>query len=177
MDLDTILSTAPDASEHAPYYGKYVSLVTGGNILDTLETQLGDMQSLLGSLTEERGGHRYAPTKWSIREVVGHVSDTERVFAYRALRIGRGDQTPIEGFDQDPYVQAGPFERARLADLAEEFASVRRATLSLLRPLDAEAWMRRGVANQNEVSVRALAYVIAGHERHHRNILVERYLS
>ena len=177
MDLDTILGTAPDPSEHAPYFSKYVALAAGGNILKTLETQPSDTQSLLASIGEERGGHRYAPDKWNIREVVGHVNDTERVFAYRALRIARGDQTPLEGFDQDRYVQAGPFGRMSLADLGREFTNVRQATLALLRPLDAEAWMRRAVANKNEVSVRALAFMIAGHLRHHSNILVERYLS
>jgi len=177
MDLDTILGTLPDSSEHAPYFGKYVALAAGGNILATLERHLGDMQSLLTSIGEERGGHRYAPDKWNIREVVGHVNDTERVFAYRALRIARGDQAPLEGFDQDRYVLAGPFGRVSLADLGREFTAVRQATLALFRPLDAAAWMRRGLANQNEVSVRALAFMIAGHQRHHCNILVERYLS
>ena len=177
MDLDTILSRAPEASEYASYYGKYITLIDQRNIRDTLESQFRETQVVLSALTEEQGGHRYAPGKWSIREVVGHINDSERIFAYRALRIARGDQTPIEGFDQDAYVEGGWFERVRLAGLAAEFASIRQATLSLLRTFDAEAWTRRGIANKNEVSVRALAWIIAGHERHHRNILAERYLS
>lgn len=110
-----------------------------------------------------------------MKEVLGHLIDTERIFAYRALRIARNDKTPIEGFEQDDYVRYGPFAHCGLADLAEELGQVRTSTLSLLRRLDEEMWMRRGVANQNEISVRALAFVIAGHELHHRAILQQRY--
>jgi hypothetical protein len=109
--------------------------------------------------------------------VLGHVCDTERIFAYRALRISRADDTPVEGFEQDDYVRNGAFAQRALADLVEDFIAVRRATLSLLRNLDEAAWTRRGIANKNEVSVRALAYIIAGHELHHRRILEEKYFS
>jgi hypothetical protein len=109
--------------------------------------------------------------------VCGHVCDTERIFAYRALRIARNDQTPIEGFEQDDYVREGPFAHARFSQLVEEFGCIRRATVALFRGLDQTAWLRRGVANQSEISVRAIAYVIAGHELHHRKILEEKYFS
>jgi hypothetical protein len=130
---------------------------------------------LLSGRDEQDGDYRYAPGKWSAKEVLGHVCDTERIFAYRALRIARADATPLEGFEQDDYVRNGPFAKLALSDMVEDFIAVRRATLSLLRNLDEAAWSRRGVANKNEVSVRGLAYIIAGHELHHRSILKEKY--
>ena len=132
---------------------------------------------MLSGRSEQDGDFRYAPGKWTAKEVLGHVCDTERVFAYRALRIARADATPMEGFEQDDYVRNGPFANRPLEDLVEDFIAVRRATLSLLRNLDETAWDRRGVANKNEVSVRALAYIIAGHELHHRRILEEKYFA
>jgi DinB superfamily len=167
----------PDANEYASYYGKYVSLVVEPDILATLENQCVETAGLLSARKEADGDFRYAPGKWSVKEVLGHVSDSERVFAYRALRIARNDQTPMEGFEQDDYVKYGPFGRCSLAALIEEFKSVRQATLALFRSLDDAAWTRRGVANKNEVSVRALAYIIAGHELHHRRLLREKYFS
>lgn len=167
---------APDSSEFAPYYGKYTSRVKSEDIVATLEAQLEDTRSILGSLTESESAFRYAAEKWSIRQMLGHVIDTERIFSYRALRIARGDQTPIEGFEQDDYVRNGPFEHRSLAELIDEFATVRRATVFLLRSLNPEAWTRRGIASNNEVTVRALAYIIAGHELHHMNVLREKYL-
>ncbi len=115
------------------------------------------MLLLLSCRDEEDGNFRYAPEKWSAKEVLGHICDTERIFAYRALRIARADATPLEGFEQDDYVRNGPFAQRPVADLVEEFSAVRRATLSLLRILDEAAWTRRGIANKHEVSVRALA--------------------
>ena len=170
------LATAPDSTEFAPYYGKYTSLVKGDNIIATLETQAERSQAAFGSLTETQSNFRYAPDKWSIRQMLGHVVDAERIFSYRALRIARGDQTPIEGFEQDDYVRNGPFEHCTLAELLDEFAVVRRATLLMFRSLPADAWTRRGIASNNEVSVRALAYIIAGHELHHIEVLNQRYL-
>ena len=174
---NTPLIAPPEAAEYAPSYGRYISLVGGNDIVRTLETQGNETMALLGGLTEQQGDYRYAPEKWSIKEVVGHFTDTERIFAYRALRIARSDQTPIEGFEQDDYVRAARFGDRALAGLIDEFASVRRASLLLFQNLDGEAWMRRGVANKLEISVRAVAYVIAGHELHHRKILQERYLT
>ena len=166
----------PQPGDYAPYYEKYVALVPSGDFLEILESQLRDWQLLLAPLSEEQGNFRYAADKWSIKEVLGHLTDAERVFAYRLLRIARGDQTPLAGFEQDDYVRSGNFGNRKLCDLVDEFATVRRATISLVRSLDDTAWLRRGVASQKEVTVTALAFIIAGHDRHHRRIFEERYL-
>ena len=165
----------PLPGEYSSYYETYISLVTSEDILVTLEAQRLLTAQLLGARTERDGNFRYAPDKWTVKEVVGHLSDSERIFAYRALRIARGDQTPLSGFEQDDYVRRGNFGHRTLADIAEEFASVRSASIALFKSFESEDWERRGVANKNEISVRALAYIIAGHELHHRRILDERY--
>jgi hypothetical protein len=167
----------PTAADYAPYYGRYIDQVPDGDVIRLLEDQLAATLRLLGGVPEGRAGHRYAPDKWSIKEVVGHLSDAERIFAYRALRIARGDETPLPGFDQDPYVIAGNFDRRTLADLAAEFASIRAATLTLFRGLDEAAFQRRGTASGVVFTVRALPYIIAGHERHHVTILRQQYLA
>ncbi len=166
----------PQASEYAPFYERYIAMVPDGEIAETLETQRKETKLLLGGLSENEAEFRYAEGKWSVKEVLGHISDTERIFAYRMLRIARGDQTPLAGFEQDDYVKSGSFQARTLADLLEEFMVVRQASNVLIRSFDAAAWLRRGVANQKEISVRALAYILAGHERHHRQVLQERYL-
>lgn len=171
------LISRPETGEYAPYYDRYISLVPGADILATLDSQRRQMMLLLSGRDESDGNFRYAPDKWSAKEVLGHVCDTERIFAYRALRIARGDRTPIEGFEQDDYVRNGPFNSRPLAELIDDYIAVRRATLTLLRNLEEPAWLRRGIANKNEVSVRAIAYTIAGHELHHRCILEEKYFS
>jgi len=184
MTLTATTSTAtaslrPQPGEYAPYYDRYISLVPGTDVLAALaalEDQRRQMLLLLSGRTESDGDIRYAPEKWSLKEVLGHISDTERIMSYRALRISRGDATPLEGFEQDDYVRNGPFARRPLADLIEDYIAVRRATISLFRNLDEAAWTRRGVASKNEVTVRALAFIIAGHELHHRKILEEKYL-
>ncbi len=173
----TFTVARPQAGEYAPYYERYISLVQGDDILNTLDQQRREMMLLLSGRDEEDGNFRYAPEKWSAKEVLGHVCDTERIFAYRALRIARADATPLEGFEQDDYVRNGGFAEHPIGDLVEEFIAVRRATISLLRNLDEAAWVQRGLANKNEVSVRALAYIIAGHELHHRRILEEKYFA
>ena len=182
MTLTATTSTAtaslrPQPGEYDPYCEKYLSLIQGNDILVTLDEQRRQMVLLLSGRTEADGDLRYAPEKWSLKEVLGHINDTERIISYRALRISRGDATPIEGFEQDDYVRNGPFGRRLLADLIEDYIAVRRATVSLFRNLDEAAWTRRGVANKNEVTVRALAYIIAGHELHHRRIIEEKYLK
>jgi uncharacterized damage-inducible protein DinB len=134
------------------------------------------MLQLFAGRSERDGSFRYAPGKWTVKEVLGHITDTERIFSYRALRIARGDQTPLPGFEQDDYVRSGAFGDRTLAGLAEEFGAVRTASVSLLRSFNEEAWSRRGVASQKEVTVRALGFMIAGHQIHHRIILEERYL-
>ena len=167
----------PEPAEYAPYYDRYIALVPGSDILTTLDSQRRQMLLLLSGRDESEGDFRYAPGKWSAKEVLGHVCDTERIFAYRALRISRGDHTPIEGFEQDGYVANGPFANRPLAELIEDYIAVRRASLTLFRNLDEPAWLRRGIANKNEVSVRAIAYTAAGHELHHRRILEEKYFA
>jgi uncharacterized damage-inducible protein DinB len=167
----------PEETEYLPYYGKYVSLVPDGDVLATLGKQIDETLGLLRGIPEAQAGFRYAPGKWSIRELVGHMIDTERIFAYRALRFARNDRTPVPGYEQDDYIREGSFDDYPLGDLAAEFESVRQASLFLFKHLNEEAWMRRGVANESEVSVRALAYIIAGHELHHREILRSKYLQ
>jgi hypothetical protein len=169
------LAIAPEGSEYNAYYGRYIELVKTDNIVSTLETQVQDTLATLRRIDEAKANHRYAPGKWTVKEMLGHISDAERIFAYRALRISRGDKTPIEGFEQDDYVRNGPFENCRWTDLVDEFGAIRRTTVFLFRSLREEAWIRRGTASGYEVSVRALAFIIAGHELHHRNILREKY--
>jgi uncharacterized damage-inducible protein DinB len=127
-------------------------------------------------LSDEQANYSYAPGKWTIKQLLGHMIDTERVFAYRALRIARNDSTPLEGFEQDDYVRYGPHAQSRNVDLLEEFDAVRKASICLFRELSSEAWDRQGTANNNKVSVRALAYIIAGHVAHHLGVLQQKYL-
>lgn len=167
----------PEPGEYAPHYEQYVALVKGSDIVGLLEAQRLQMTQLFAGRSERDGNFRYAPDKWTVKEVLGHVTDTERILAYRALCIARGDRTALPGFEQDDYVRAAAFGERALADLSSEFSHVRSATVALFGSLSREAWTRRGIANKNEVSVRALAFIIAGHELHHRNILDERYFS
>jgi uncharacterized damage-inducible protein DinB len=167
--------TRPGAGEYAPFYENYVALIQGEDIVAVLEAHLRQTIAMFRGRSEREGDFRYAPEKWSVKEVLGHVADTERIFAYRALRIARGDQTPLPGFEQNDYVQAARASQRKLAAIVEEFADVRRASISLFQSLDGEAWLRRGVASNHEVTVRALAYITAGHELHHRGVLEERY--
>jgi hypothetical protein len=177
MNTTATTMARPQPGEYAPDYDRYISQVPDNDILATLDEQRRQTVRLLSGRTEADGDLRYAPGKWSLKEVLGHLNDTERIMSYRALRIARSDATPIEGFEQDDYVRNGPFVRRPLADLIEDYIAVRRATLSLFRNLDEAARARRGIANNNEVTVRALAYIIAGHELHHRRILEEKYLK
>ena len=167
--------TRPAATEYAPYYGTYVSLVTTDDILGALESQRLQTSQLLAPRSERDGNFRYAPGKWSVKEVVGHLSDAERIFSYRAMRIARGDTTPLASFEQEDYIRGANFTERTLADLSEEFSLIRAASMALFRSLSDEAWSKRGTASINEVTVRALAYIIAGHELHHRQVLNERY--
>ena len=177
MTLAATASLRPQPGEYAPYYEKYLSQIESNDILSTLDDQRRQMLLLLSGRTEADCDLRYAPDKWSLKEVLGHINDTERIMAYRALRIARGDATPLAGFEQDDYVRNGPFSDRSLADLIEDYIAVRRATITLFRNLDEAAFARRGVANKNDVTVRALAYIIAGHELHHRRIIEEKYLK
>ncbi len=166
----------PATDEYASYYGKYVSLVPRGDIVKILSEQLDSTLSVLRGIDKERAGYRYGPDKWSIKELVGHIIDAERIFAYRALRFARNDKTALEGFEQDGYIRYANFDACSLDELAEEFEHVRRSNILMLSHLEDEAWQRWGVASDAEVSVRALAYIMAGHVTHHIQILKTRYL-
>lgn len=167
----------PESSEYAPYYGTYIGKVPDGDLLRGLEAQSEATMGLLSGVPEAKGGFAYAPGKWTLKEVIGHVTDAERVFSYRALRIARGDTIPLPGFDQDPWVPNSGANARTLADLLGELRVVRASTLALLRHLPPESVTRMGTASDKPISVRALAWIIAGHERHHLGIVRERYLS
>jgi uncharacterized damage-inducible protein DinB len=170
-------STRPAPDEYLDYYGTYIREVPDGDIVDTLSRQIAETVAFLRSIPESRGDYRYAPGKWSIREVIGHVCDGERVFCYRAMRFARADETPLPGFEENSYVANGPFSHMSLADLISEFEHVRRSNIYFFAALDEEALSRRGTANGNAVSVRALAFILAGHETHHMNFLRSHYLD
>lgn len=176
MSTPGIGSMRPGSGEYAEYYDRYISLVPEGDIVATLSNQLESTLALLRSINESQANKRYEPDKWSIKELVGHIIDGERIFAYRALRFARNDQTPLSGFEQDDYVRGADFDGRSWAGLIDEFEHVRRSTISLFASLSPEAYTRRGPANDVEVSVRALAYIMAGHEAHHVNVLKTRYL-
>lgn len=166
----------PGANELPPYYQAYVELVPDGDILQQLEAQHRETVGLLESLDDVAARRRYAPGKWSIKEVVGHVMDTERVFGYRALAFSRGDATGLPGFEQDDWVAGAGFDDRDVRDLAAEFAVTRRATVALFRSLTPEQLDRRGEANGVTFSVRGIPFFLAGHERHHLAVIRERYL-
>lgn len=167
----------PEQSEFLPYYARYTDLVGAGDIVGTLAAQMKETQALLRGLPGSIGHHRYAPGKWSVSEMIGHVIDAERIFSVRALRFARGDTQPLPGFEQDDYATNSAFDDYPLAELASELDAVRQSTIFLYKHFDEAAWMRRGIASGAEVSVRALAHIIAGHELHHRQILQTRYLT
>jgi len=167
----------PQPSEYAAAYQRYIDLATEDDIVGALDAQARETATLLGGLTEEQAAHRYAPGKWSVKQIVGHIIDGERVFAYRVHAIARGETQPLPGFDQDPYVANGGADDRSISDLAEELATVRKGNVMMMRALSEEAWRRMGTASDNPVSPRALAYGMLGHERHHVRILRERYLG
>jgi DinB family protein len=164
----------PDPSEHASGWG-YIDLVQEIDIIGAMERQSDEMQKMLAGVDESRADFRYAPGKWSIKQVVGHIEDAERVFAYRALSIARGTTASLPGFDENTWMQNSPFESTSLVYRAESLLLVRKTTIAMFRDLEDEAWNRRGTANEKPASVRALAYMIVGHERHHMGVLRERY--
>ena len=168
--------TRPQTTEAASYYFKYIDLVTEDDIVPAMENQMGEMLEFLSGISEEQSLHSYEPGKWTIRELLNHVNDGERIFAGRALWFARGFTDPLPSFEQDIAVQAAHANNTSWVDLVEEFEIVRLGTISLLKSLPDEAWDRTGVASDNPVSVRALAYIIAGHVTHHINVLRERYL-
>ncbi len=168
------IETRPGPDEYAAPYHAYISLVPAGDILAELDAQLAVTLSLLGGLTEPEAEKHHAPYTWSIKDVIGHLVDAERIFGVRALRFARQDTKELPGFEENDYAVQAHSDTRTLADLLEEFGHVRRSHLCFFRSLSDDAWQRRGVANGHSVSVRALAYIIAGHERHHVSILRKR---
>ena len=164
----------PEPSEYALHYGNYIRLVEEEDIVEAMRSELARTLELLRDVPEQESLIRHPPYTWSVREVVGHLIDSERVFGYRALRFARGDATPLPGFDENAYAAAGAFDRRSLASLRDEFDFLRRSHVGLFASLPEEAWDRRGTANNAEITVRALAYVLVGHERHHVAILRKR---
>ncbi|WP_055107511.1 DinB family protein [Paenibacillus ihumii] len=166
----------PQPGEYAAYFEEYIREVPEGQLMSLLELQPEEAMLKLGTLSDEAGNYKYAEGKWSLKEVLGHISDTERVMSYRLLRIARGDKTPLPGFNEELFVSHANFERLSILQLMKEFSLVRSSTLSLVRQLDDEAWQRIGTASGEPVSSRALAYIIAGHATHHFRIIRERYM-
>jgi hypothetical protein len=172
------LLVRPDPSEYAPHAKAYVDLVPDGDLLAMLSRQAEETIAILKPVEEERAStFAYAPGKWTIKDTIEHISDTERIFAYRALRIGRGDQTPLPGFEQNGYVQSAQANGRSLKSLIDEFRGVRQSTLSLFNGFSSDCWMKRGPVSDWELSVRGIAFTVAGHELHHFKILREKYLS
>ena len=167
----------PEKNEYAEFYAGYVSLVQETDIIAALLDQTNDLQTLFAEIPEEKGDYRYAEGKWSIREMLGHIIDGERVFSYRALRISRGDQTPLASFEENFYVANSNFSNLKLAAALEEFSLLRQSNVLLFKNLTDEMWAQTGTASDATISVRALAYISVGHIRHHANILRERYLG
>jgi uncharacterized damage-inducible protein DinB len=167
----------PEPSEAAPYYFTYIDRIKNPDIRGQLEVQLKEILNFFRRISEEKSLYRYAPEKWSIRQVLSHINDAERVFAYRALWFARGFETPLPSFDQNIAARTANADGYSWASHVEEFQGVRLASLALFRNLPAEAWARKGIASDNLFTVRALAYVIAGHLAHHRAILEARYLQ
>lgn len=173
--MPTALSR-PSPSEHAAFYAGYVAGMPDGDVIEHLGAQRAELEHLLAGLDDGDARYRYAPGKWSVKEVLGHLADAERIFAYRLLRVARGDATPLAGFDENAYVPAGGFDDRPLVSLVAELGAIRGATLALLHGLPPGVGEHRGEANGQPVTVRALAWILAGHERHHLGILRDRYL-
>jgi uncharacterized damage-inducible protein DinB len=167
----------PQPDEYAAEARRYIDLVPEEDIFGALEAQTRETAGVLAAISEQQSAHRYAPEKWSIKQIVGHITDGERMFAYRLLAIARGEQQSLPGFDEGEYMRAANFDERPFADLRDELAAVRRTTLLMARGLSAEAWMRIGVSNENRTSARAVIYGMLGHERHHLRVLRERYLA
>jgi hypothetical protein len=171
----TAPAVRPDATEYPAFYAGYVASIPGTDVVGALQRSGEEISALLASIAEDRGGYRYADGKWSIRTLIGHVVDAERIFSYRALRLARGDSTPLPGFDENAFALAADSDARTVASLADEFAQVRASTVRLFASLPADAWTRSGVVNNGRVTVRALGYIAAGHAAHHASILRERY--
>jgi uncharacterized damage-inducible protein DinB len=171
----TLEDNTPQPEEYPAFYEAYIRLVEGPNIIQKLIQQGQQLYGLISKLDSEQATYRYAEGKWSVKEVIGHLIDTERIMAYRALCIARGDKTSLPGFNQDEYVTEANFDQRSLHSLSSEYDTQRHSNISLFNSFDHGQLIRRGTANNSDISVRALIYIIAGHERHHLNILEEKY--
>jgi hypothetical protein len=165
----------PAVTDYAPFYARYIANVVEDDVLTALEGQSAETQRLFARLDDQRASYRYEDGKWSVKELLGHVTDTERVMAYRALSFARGETAALPGFDENLYAANGGFDSWTVGDLAEQYALVRRSSILLFRNLPDGAWEKRGIASDSPVSVLALASIIVGHERHHLKVLRERY--
>jgi hypothetical protein len=167
----------PRSNEYPPYYNRYINLIEDEDILAVLENQKQEISDLLNGLGEEAAAYRYAPDKWSVKEVIGHIIDVERIFSHRALRFARNDKTPLPEFDQDNYIHNANFDLRTLIDIADEYRAVRESTLSMFYSFADEFYSREGTASGFKFTVRAIPFIIAGHEVHHQQILREQYLN
>jgi len=165
----------PGKNEYAEFYEKYINQVTGDNVIDEMEKQQKTLMGIFTPITEEKSNYRYAEDKWNIKEVVGHILDGERVFAYRALRISRNDEQPLAGFDQNEYIKFSNYKNISFEKIIDEFFLLRASNILMFKGFSHDMWLKNGIASGNSVSVRALAYIITGHVEHHINILKEKY--
>ena len=167
----------PEKTEYAQFYETYVSLVNESDVVSAMQKQADEVSDLFSRISDEKGLYAYAEGKWTINELLGHLIDGERIFAYRAFRISRRDKTPLAGFDQNPYIENADYNSVKLAKLLAEFSLLRQSNILLFNNISDEMWTRKGIASDNEISVRALAYIMVGHIRHHVKILKDRYLE
>ena len=167
----------PKPGDYNPYYNGYISLIGDGDIIEVLEEQRKTSEKFLKTFTEKQGNYSYADGKWTVKEVLGHVIDTEKIMAYRALSFARGEKQSLPGFEQDDYVAESNFNKRSLADLINEFITIRESNIILFKSFNEEILIRRGTASESEVTVLALIYIIAGHEKHHMKFLKERYVK
>ena len=167
----------PKTGDNNPYYDRYISLIGDDDIIEVLDEQIKTSENFLNTFTEEQGIYSYADGKWTMKEVLGHVIDTERIMAYRALAFARNEGQSLPGFEQDNYVAEGNFNKRSLVDMISEFRTVRESNINLFKIFDDEILNRRGTASESEVTVLALIYIIAGHEKHHMKILKEKYMK
>jgi uncharacterized damage-inducible protein DinB len=166
----------PAENEYPEYYLPYINLVPQEDLLQILQENLQEVVNLFEGISEEKAHYRYAPGKWSVKELLGHITDTERIMCYRLLRVGRGDQTPLAGFNENDYVQGAQTNNLSMEAILEDFKAVRNATITLIQNLPAAAWANKGNANGLEITTRAIAFIIAGHQIHHCKIVEDRYL-
>lgn len=175
MPLTDWDKTHPEPDEYGDFYKEYISLVDGSNVIQTLIRQGQQTYATMRKLTPDEANYRYEDNKWSVKEIIGHLVDTERIMAYRALCISRGENSPLPGYNQDEYVEHADFDNRSLQNLSTEYDALRNANISMFSSFTRDQILRKGTANNVNISVRALAFIIAGHEKHHLNILEDKY--